>query len=504
MLIFKIAWRNIKRHKGKSLVVAFIILLGAFIMTAGNATIIGMERGLEENFVKRMTGHIILVSNDEEKTNVLFTPMAKPIKLLKEFDKIKAALQKQDYIEDFLPMTRGGAIVLESSTMYPILVFGVNFKDYQKMFSNNLYATEGKLLENGDHGILINAKGRDNMFKMLGYWTVPEGANVVDASLTAEAKAERETLEVRRETSLMGFGNENASDIRLPVKGIYKAQSLNAFWDGIAVIDIESFRECFGYFTARDLIVDLPPAQKKLMDAGESDFFGGDDIFSSGDTSLNIANVEKNLKPATTTVKKIDYDTSAYNFFSIKLKPGVSVQDGLNRLNKIIADEKLPAKVLGWRDAVGQIAQFASILSTIIAVFVVLLFFVAAVIIMNTLSMTAMERTEELGMMRAVGARKSFIGKMFLMETFILAFFGGGLGIFLAVIATWIVRPLGITSNNSDLLDLFFGGDTFQPTLGFIGLVQSIGILALVILVSILYPIIVARRITPLDAINRH
>ncbi len=504
MLIFKIAWRNIKRHKGKSLVVAFIILLGAFIMTAGNATVIGMERGLEKNLVKRVTGDIILVSNDEEKTNVLFTPMGKPIKLLRDFDQVKAALAEENYIEDFLPMTRGGAIILESSTMYPVLLFGVNFKDYQRMFGDNLYATEGALLSNGDHGILINEEARENMYKMLGYWTVPEGADPVPDSLSQEAKAEGGNLEVRRQMALMGFGNENASDIRVPVKGIFKAKALNALWDQIAIIDIESFRECFGYFTARDVTVELPPEEKKLMDSSEADFFGEGDIFTSEDTSLNVAAVEKKLAPATTTVTKIDYDASAFNFISLKLQPGVSVQDGLDRVNKLISDKGLPVKALGWRDAVGQVAQFVGILSTIIAVFVIILFFVAAVIIMNTLSMTAMERTEELGMMRAVGARKSFVSLMFLAETFILAFFGGGLGIFGAVITTWIIRPMGITSGGQDLLDLFFGGDTFQPTLGFVGLVQSICILALVMVISIIYPILVARRITPLDAINRN
>ena len=92
MLIFKIAWRNIKRHKGKSMVVGFIIFLGALIMTLGNATVIGMGRGLEKNLVRRMTGHIVLVSDEEEKTNVLFTPMGQPIKILKDYETIKIKL----------------------------------------------------------------------------------------------------------------------------------------------------------------------------------------------------------------------------------------------------------------------------------------------------------------------------------------------------------------------------------------------------------------------------
>ena len=53
----------------------------------------------------------------------------------------------------------------------------------------------------------------------------------------------------------------------------------------------------------------------------------------------------------------------------------------------------------------------------------------AIIIIVNTLSMAAIERTSEIGMMRAVGARKGFIRLMFLGETAALSAIFGGAGI---------------------------------------------------------------------------
>ena len=61
MLVFKIAWRNILRHKGKSLVIGIILFMGASLMVLGNATSNGMKRGIEENIVKSFTGHVLLV-----------------------------------------------------------------------------------------------------------------------------------------------------------------------------------------------------------------------------------------------------------------------------------------------------------------------------------------------------------------------------------------------------------------------------------------------------------
>jgi putative ABC transport system permease protein len=125
---------------------------------------------------------------------------------------------------------------------------------------------------------------------------------------------------------------------------------------------------------------------------------------------------------------------------------------------------------------------------------------------MNTLSMTAMERTEEFGMMRAVGARKGFITRMFLSETLALSAIFGGAGILIGALVAWVFHPLGISisSGDSEILELLFGGEVFQPTLGVGGVVGGVAALGVVTVLAVLYPLFVARRITPLDAINRH
>ena len=142
----------------------------------------------------------------------------------------------------------------------------------------------------------------------------------------------------------------------------------------------------------------------------------------------------------------IDFDTAAYNYVTILLKPGQDLNGSVEKMKRIAKENNLPVKVLSWKKASGQVAQISDILQMIITVFVILLFFVAIIIIMNTLSMNALERTEEFGMMRAVGARKSFITKMFLAETFSLSFIFGGIGILVGVIVTWIIRPIRIGS----------------------------------------------------------
>jgi ABC-type lipoprotein release transport system permease subunit len=502
MLIFKLAWRNILRHKGKSIIIGTILFLGAFIMTLGNATAIGMQKGIEENIVKSFTGHIILVSSEEIKDNVIFTPMAKPLKILKDFDKVSSLLKQQSYVKDFLPMTRGGVAILGGNQMSFMLTFGCNFDDFQRVFASPIKAMEGELLKNGDHGLLVNVNGRKNLHKSQGFWLLPHGYELNTGNLTDDARKEMPYLPLKYELALEGYGEPTATNMTLPVKGIVRFRSLNAAMNEVTIMDIESYRQIFGYYTAEDVVEKLPPKEAALMDAGEDDLFGSGNIFSAGGSS-SVSDLEAKIRTQPQVTRKINLNNAAYNYISVLLAPGEKIDASMAKLKELMKENDLPVKVLSWKQATGQVAQTADIVQAILSVFVILLFFVAIIIIMNTLSMTALERTEEFGMMRAVGARRGFISRMFLTETFFLSFIFGGAGIFFGVIITWIVRPLGISSGGNEILELLFGGEVFRPILGSAGLVTGIFRLGIVTLLAVIYPLLVARKIRPLDAINR-
>lgn len=503
MLLLKIAWRSVLRHKAKSAIIGTILFLGAFIMTLGNAVAIGMRRGIEQNVVESFTGHIILVSDQETKDNVLFTPMAKPLKVLKDYEKIRALLREQDFVRDFLPMTRGAVAVLGGQMNF-MLTFGCNFEDFQRVFGSPITLLEGRLLQNGEHGLLVNAEGRKNMHQFQGFWLVPEGSELERANLSEEARKELPELVTRQSLALEGFGEPGSMSKELPVTGIVRFRSLNTIMGQLTLMDIESFREIFGYYTARDIVEQLPAEQDRLLAADEEELFGGGDIFASGSAASSVGELESKIRSTARVTRRIDLDSAAYNYVSVLLQPGEDLNHSVVRLRQLMKDNGLPVKVLSWKTASGQVAQVADIFQIVLVVFVLLLFFVAIVIIMNTLSMNALERTEEFGMMRAVGARKSFITRMFLAETFSLSFVFGGAGLLLGAAAAWIVRALRLNSGGNQIIELLFGGETFRPVLGPAGVVIGVLGLGLVTCLAVLYPVAVARRITPLDAINRH
>lgn len=122
---------------------------------------------------------------------------------------------------------------------------------------------------------------------------------------------------------------------------------------------------------------------------------------------------------------------------------------------------------------------------------------VAAVGVVNTMVMSILERTREIGVMRAVGARRGTVSKLFTFEAALLGFFGGVVGLGLGYGAVLIANPIinkqlstnNITSSNIITLPLWL-------ILGVVGLTTLIGILAG------LYPSRRAAKLDPVEALR--
>ncbi len=500
---FKIAWRNIQRHKGKSLVIGIILFLGAFIMTVGNGVISGMDKGLRENIMNRFTGHILIISKKQEMDNVLLTPMGKDVQVIGGYKDIRKVLEKQDYIDKFLPIGKGFTLILnEDGDADFAFLLGVNFEEYQKMFKNNVKLVEGKYISGDDKGILATEGNRKQMYENQGFWTIPTGYKLIEESLTPDAKENRKNLNIKDNIVLMGASEENTTlDIRLDIYGIVKYEFLDEYWKHFNITDIESFRETFHYVTADDASKEVSVKNKAVLENENLDSLFGDNMVSNSeisDVAYNVSSfIGKKVKK-----KSLDTDAGAYNIIFIKIKNPNKIDEYVKKLNEALTAAKTDGRAISWKKSVGQLSDLATLIRGALLGFVFFIFFVAIIIIMNTLSMAAMERINEIGMMRAVGAQKRFVGEMFFYESAFLSAIFGAIGITAGAITVFILANLGITTSNN-ILQLLFGGSIFKPLLDFADIMIGIIELAAVALIATLYPIIVARKITPLEAIAR-
>jgi len=116
---------------------------------------------------------------------------------------------------------------------------------------------------------------------------------------------------------------------------------------------------------------------------------------------------------------------------------------------------------------------------------------VAGVSILNIMLMSTMERTKEIGVMRAIGAFRETILRIFLLEALILGLTGSVVGAGMSLIGGYlIISMMGFTT--SYVLDL---SSVFYVAEGF-----SVGILTAV--ASGLYPAWKASKLEPIEALR--
>ncbi len=514
-LILKIAARNILRHKGKSLVIGIILFLGSLLMTLGSAVVTGMEKGLHENIVERFSGDYVIISTNQKNEAVIAGGGLEPTESIAGYTNIDRTLKNLPYIESYIPLCRGNTMVLnDKGDMGYTALLGVDIDKYQKMFHSNIEAVEGKLLSDGMKGCLVTTGGQLAMYNNMDVWLTPVDSPFIESNLTPDAKSNRSTLNIQSNLVFMGMNSSGSQmDIRTPVIGIIKYKILNNFWGGGAnggagysILDLESFRECFAYNTAENTITNITGEKKKIFSSDDNldTLFSGGSIVKNvetGNAAYKIGSLKRTEKPA--AVSNINEEAGVYNLVFVKLKPGYNPDKYLVKLNSELSNANLGVKAITWKKAAGIIGDMSSIMKIILYVFVGILFFVAVIIITNTLSMAALERTSEIGMMRAVGADKDFVSGMFLGETAILSGIFGGFGILSGGVIARIFAGLKISGGTNSALEILFGGDVMNPILNGFDILGCIILLVIVTFLAYLYPNIVARNITPLEAIAR-
>lgn len=512
-LILKIAWRNLFRHRGQSLVVGAILFLGALLMTVGNGVVSGMDRGLHETVVEGFTGDLVLVPGKQESDNVFLEMMGRAVEPLHDFPALEKVLEGHPAVDRFLPVGKNMAMAINEdgglSTFHYLL--GVDFGRYRRMFPRTLALKEGRLPEPGRPGLLLPAGARKEIYDQTNIWFLPKGKGLDTANLEGDARLHPGDLSLKSSMVLLGFNQDNSTtDIRLDVDGVFRYRSLNTIFGSFILVDIESYRQCLGYFKASERTTGKVSGEDSALMALEEG--GLDALFGEGslldDRALEAApeapaaRADAGDPAAGGAAVPADLDQGAYNLVMVAVKPGYDPEAARSGLMERFRQSGLQVRAVDWKAALGPIGSMASLIRGALFVFVSFLFLVAVIIIINTLTMAALERTPEIGMMRAIGARKGFITRMFLAETTVLSLSFGGLGILAGAAAVETVSLFRISSGN-DMLQLFFGGDVFRPLLtpGDFGL--CLAQLALVSVAAVVYPVRLARRVTPLDAVYK-
>jgi len=110
------------------------------------------------------------------------------------------------------------------------------------------------------------------------------------------------------------------------------------------------------------------------------------------------------------------------------------------------------------QDIQQTIGQFVNILQSLVAVFGVITIIASIFGIINTMYISVLERTREIGLMKALGMRSTSVAWLFRIEAAWIGFLGGALGVGIAITTSialnpWLTETLGLGDGNSILIN---------------------------------------------------
>ena len=186
-----------------------------------------------------------------------------------------------------------------------------------------------------------------------------------------------------------------------------------------------------------------------------------------------------------------DFDISEYSQLKVKVAD--------SQLLEPVREQLLTYGLLvsALSETVDQARKVFNIVRLVLGLFGIITLVVSAIGMLNTMTIALLERTQEVGIMKAIGASDFDIWKLFLAEAMIMGFFGGVGGIAMGYLSANLFN-LGINA-----LAKAFGGQSlnfFQTPSWFVLTIVMFSVT--VGMITGLWPARRASRLDPLDALK--
>jgi putative ABC transport system permease protein len=466
MVSLTIALRSLMRRKFRVAMIGLLVFLGTVIIIFGETFTLSAKHFSKMSIVNNFTGDAIIYSARyrEKPSPFSFTT---PLPVVPAPGKISDWLAQNPLVDQYVAIAQNyGLMSVEKhgrKVDVPFIFYAVDPIHYRKTFPT---ITMKK-------GLFFNTDS-----------AAGPAAGVVLSAFQVKNYASNYSIDLEPGDavtllSLNEGGSVNAYPSR--IIGIYEPKYYKNIFNYINFLDITSYSRLYN-FTGVEAS-SLPADFNKALST-ESD----DDILG-----LANGNVDR-----LDTKALVSQELTGYSMIAVKLKDSRTVPAFVQEVGK----QNFGVKVALWNEASGFFAYIASIIQAVIYGATFLIFLIVVFILMNTLIINVIERTGEIGTLRALGAEKSFITLVFMWESLLL----NGAAALLGMMASGILilavgRSSGIVL--PDVMQQYLvGGGGLRLIFSVRPFAEAVVLILAVSGLATVYPIRVATSITPLKAMS--
>ena len=479
-MLLKLALKNVISRRS-SLVIILFITFAVSLFCLANAVFDSTEQGVQTNDVASFTGDFIIRPKSKFQQSLFGdeTPVTGELTTLSTivpYEKIIETIEAMPEVAGTTGQISGAAMAERSdgANRVPAYVFGVEGEPYLSLMKS-IHLLRGKPYEHGQRGVMLCSQ----MAEKLG----------VDVGSTVQF--------------IVSDGPN------------YKIRAA----DVTAVFEYEIYNEIFGRFVIADPITirsllgitevfssdsyNLSEEATNLF-TENNDFSDFDDLFddvSDYDEALIQTDSSEEEEIVTETTSEDLSESTSWNYLIVRLNDAKDTKRIMKKVSRIFRKNGWPVQVADWRHAAGSTALYLFWMRKIFNIGIVIVLAAGFIIVNNTLVINILDRTREIGTLRAIGAKKRFISLQCMTENLILTITSGILGVLAGNIGTHFINKAHIVLHNSFLVQLF-GAEAISVHVSSGNVIKLFILVLALALLGWIYPVINALKVSPVDAIS--
>lgn len=452
--IVRIAWRNTRRQGRRAVLLGGAIAFGVMIITLLNAFTSGAVGNIKDNFSYAVGGHIFVTGTELTDSN-------REVGRIGDDYILRAAIDETDpRIVSVHRRSTAFATLIFGSKVASQRIEGVDFAEETEI-SRGLQVRDGSVEDLSDpRSLILPASAAERLGVMPG-----------------------ETVLVRLSTVT---GQQNVGEFRV----IAIIEEVMGFGASAAYTSLAYLNELIGLDATEYQMFNVFLHDMKHIDEIADELFGA--------LAVAGAPVERPLAEVTSHAEFEEEGMVVLGqmFGQVPIKIAEEPWDGTK------------FSITTLNEMMEPIVSAMSVLDAIARGIFVILLVITGVGILNTFRMIMIERTREIGALRAFGMQKGTVRSIFLWEAGIIALAGGVVGLVLAGIVALVISSFTFTgaetASGLQGLEFFLDGGRITFAVTPADLVTNVFVLLVISLAAALLPANAAANLQPVEALGAH